>query len=112
MSFDMRYPNRKDWRQPYHGCMAWDAGCRPHGGCPWCEAGRKHAAIRRAPADADDQVRAAFEGLSWYDLEELASIQRELYGDYDEDYAWLQDGLDDWDYTDEHYADYYEGRIL
>ena len=58
----MRYPNRKDWREPYRGAKAVDAACRNHGGCPYCEEGRAFAALRRTPADADSQVMAAFTG--------------------------------------------------
>ena len=87
MAFDTRYPNRKDWRKPYRGgqashytgldlglpgtAKAVDASCRNHGGCPWCEAGKAFAALRRTPADADAQVEAALLGLSFNEMEEL-----------------------------------------
>ena len=93
MSFDMRYPNRKDWRKPYYGAKAVDATCRNHGTCPYCESGRKHAAIRRAPADADDQIRDAFYGLSWRDLQEIKAGQENDEYEFDDldDYLWMQD---------------------
>lgn len=40
MSFDNRYPNRKDHRQPYRGSKSFDRSCRNHGGCPYCEGNR------------------------------------------------------------------------
>ena len=44
MSFDNKsYPNRKDHRRPYlRGSKRFDRSCRNHGGCPYCERGRKH----------------------------------------------------------------------
>lgn len=42
MSFDKNYPNRKDWRKPYRKSKAFDASCRPHGTCGWCQGNRQH----------------------------------------------------------------------
>lgn len=42
MPFDTDYPNRKDRRKPYRKSAAFDRSCRPHGGCPYCERGRRH----------------------------------------------------------------------
>ena len=78
MSFDMRYPNRKDWREPYRGAKAVDAACRNHGGCPYCEEGRAFAALRRTPADADSQVMAAFTGRC-FNEEFEDGVQESLY---------------------------------
>jgi hypothetical protein len=39
MGFHKQYPNRKDWRKPSTRVFR---DCRPHGGCPWCEASRRH----------------------------------------------------------------------
>jgi hypothetical protein len=47
MSFDNHYPNRKDWRKPYHRSRAFDRTCRPGGSCPWCHGGRLHKHKRR-----------------------------------------------------------------
>lgn len=61
MSFDKHYPNRKDRRKPYRRRGKYDASCRPHGGCPWCERDRLHRHERHAPADEADQFRDAAE---------------------------------------------------
>lgn len=36
-------------RRPFRGSRAVDSTCRSHGGCPWCEKGRKHKNERRDP---------------------------------------------------------------
>lgn len=41
MSFDTRYPNRKDHRAPYYGSKAFDRSCRCNGGCPYCAGSRQ-----------------------------------------------------------------------
>lgn len=46
MSFDKRYPNRKDWRKPYKGSARFDRSCRPGGGCGWCLKNRTYRAQR------------------------------------------------------------------
>lgn len=46
MSFDKRYPNRKDRRKPYKGSKAFDRSCRNHGGCGYCVDNRTVAAKR------------------------------------------------------------------
>lgn len=50
MSFENDYPNRKDWRKPYHGSKAVDATCRPGGDCPYCNRGRQHKHKRQLAA--------------------------------------------------------------
>jgi hypothetical protein len=47
MPFDKRYPNRKDWRKPYHGSKRFDASCRPGGDCPYCQSNRNIRNKRR-----------------------------------------------------------------
>lgn len=42
MSLDKAIEHGKEHRKPYTGCEAIDRSCRPHGGCPWCEANRKY----------------------------------------------------------------------
>ena len=54
MSFDNRYPNRKDWRRPYTKSKRFDRSCRCHGGCPWCERNRKYTDIKRRQHANDD----------------------------------------------------------
>lgn len=47
MSFDTKYPNRKDIRKQYHGRGKHDGSCRPHGGCSYCEKSRLHSTLKR-----------------------------------------------------------------
>ena len=47
MAFDKDYPNRKDKRRRYYGSEAFDASCRPHGSCPWCQGNREHKHKKR-----------------------------------------------------------------
>ena len=56
MSFDNYYPNRKDWRKPYHGCQAFDRSCRPHGGDTYDVGNRLHAS-QRAECAAEDSLK-------------------------------------------------------
>lgn len=39
------------------GSKRFDKTCRNHGGCPWCENGRKHKHDRRAPAKCEHEVK-------------------------------------------------------
>lgn len=32
----------KERRKPFKGAKVFDITCRNHGGCPWCESGRRH----------------------------------------------------------------------
>lgn len=50
MSFDNRYPNRKDRRAPYRRSARFDRSCRPGGSCGWCRGNRTIAAQRAAAA--------------------------------------------------------------
>jgi hypothetical protein len=56
VAFHKHYPNRKDWLGRYYGSQRFDTSCRPHGGCPYCESGRRVRADRQR-ADAKDQMR-------------------------------------------------------
>jgi hypothetical protein len=40
MSLDKAIEYGKEKRRPYYKSQAFDATCRPHGGCPWCERAR------------------------------------------------------------------------
>ena len=51
-----RQLNRKSHRQPYRGSRAFDASCRCHGGCPYCEEGKQHQDRRERQA-ATEQIR-------------------------------------------------------
>ena len=46
----MAYKTRKDWRQPYRRSRVFDASCRNHGSCPWCEGNRTIGDKKRRPA--------------------------------------------------------------
>jgi hypothetical protein len=50
-------------RQPYSGAKRFDASCRCHGGCSWCEGDRLHSRRVRAQA-ADEQMAEFLEGRS------------------------------------------------
>lgn len=49
MSLDTAIEHGKEKRKPYRKSKAVDASCRNHGGCPWCQNGRKHSDKRREP---------------------------------------------------------------
>ena len=40
MSLDKAIRHGKEKRKPYRKAKAFDASCRNHGGCPWCESSR------------------------------------------------------------------------
>lgn len=46
MSFDKKYPNRKDQRKPYYGSKACDRSCRPGGDCPYCAKNRLYKKLK------------------------------------------------------------------
>ena len=46
MALDKAIKSGKEHRKPYYKyCEQIDPSCRNHGGCPWCEANRKHKFI-------------------------------------------------------------------
>ena len=50
MSLDKAIAHGKEKRKPYRGSKKWDVSCRNHGGCGYCQKGRKHRDNRRQPA--------------------------------------------------------------
>lgn len=60
MSLEKAIEHGKEKRKEYHGSKAFDATCRSHGGCPYCESGRKHK-LRVADVDFAEQVDLAME---------------------------------------------------
>lgn len=50
MSFDKKYPNRKDKRKPYRKSKAFDRSCRNHGTCGYCKNNRLHGTHKRLAA--------------------------------------------------------------
>jgi len=51
MSLDKAIEHKKEHRKQYRGAKAVDKSCRNHGGCPHCEARRKHKYLRQMPAE-------------------------------------------------------------
>jgi hypothetical protein len=59
VSLDKAIAHGKEHRKPYHGSKAFDASCRSHGDCPWCQKKRKHKTeIAKARAPLDDESEA------------------------------------------------------
>lgn len=56
MSLDKAIKYCKEHRKQYFGAGAWDATCRPNGGCPWCEDNRTHQ-DKKARGAADEQLK-------------------------------------------------------
>lgn len=50
-------------KRPYTKSRRFDASCRCHGGCPWCESNRAHA-TRRRRLTADEQLQNEVEERS------------------------------------------------
>lgn len=42
MSLEKAIKSGEEHRKPYYRSKAIDPACRSHGGCSWCEGGRKH----------------------------------------------------------------------
>ncbi len=64
MSLEKAIKHKKEYRKPYFKlCEQIDPSCRNHGGCPWCEANRKHKFITRE--------RKAKEDLKEYEEEDI-----------------------------------------
>ena len=55
MPLDKAIASGKEHRKPYRGAQAVDASCRPHGGCPHCEAGREHKDEKRKPLEVEEE---------------------------------------------------------
>jgi len=58
MSLDKAIEHKKEHRKQYHGAKAVDKTCRNHGGCPHCEAGRKHKYLRQMPAEDMEAIES------------------------------------------------------
>ncbi len=54
MSFDKKYPNRKDQRKDYRDSKKFDSTCRNHGSCPYCQQNRTFS-DKKNRSFADDQ---------------------------------------------------------
>lgn len=59
MSFDKKYPKRKDWRKPYRKSKRFDRTCRNHGSCPWCENNRTYSKRKHEDTGKDHLSWAA-----------------------------------------------------
>jgi len=71
----------RTYRRSYTGSKRFDASCRSHGGCPYCEDGRKHNDRRHIPADEERQIENGYLG---YDPEEMEEIEA-ILADYELD---------------------------
>lgn len=60
MSLDKAIASGKEKRKPRRKSAAFDASCRPHGGCPFCLGNRRHQRAKQEAA-ADDSVDDAIE---------------------------------------------------
>jgi hypothetical protein len=47
MSFDKKYPRRKDDRKEYRGSKSFDKSCRNHGNCSYCQNNRIYSTVKR-----------------------------------------------------------------
>jgi hypothetical protein len=47
MSFDYKYPNRKDWRKPHRRAKAVSHQCRNNGKCSYCKGNRTYSSNKR-----------------------------------------------------------------
>jgi hypothetical protein len=57
MSLEKAIKHGKEKRKNYYGSQAFDHGCRPHGGCPYCENNRKFSdQVDRIKADKWEQI--------------------------------------------------------
>lgn len=55
MSLDKSIQHGKERRKPYRGAKAIDPTCRNHGGCPVCEANRKHKFRDKHPREDSEE---------------------------------------------------------
>ena len=55
MSLDKAVAHGKEHRKPYTGSQKYFSSCRNHGGCPWCEANRRHKFRDKHPKEEEDE---------------------------------------------------------
>ena len=72
----------RTYRRAYTGSKSFDATCRSHGGCPYCENERQHNDRRRQAADEKRQLRNGYLG---YDPEEMDELNAILQNAFDDD---------------------------
>jgi hypothetical protein len=98
MSLDNAVKHGKEHRKPWYRSARYDAGCRPNGGCDWCEGNRLYHVkmIRERAADDlkfDNPTRPEF----WNDPQLSADVSAHTHmtdQEYD-DYLAYKYG-DDW----------------
>jgi len=58
MSLDKAIKHGKEKRKPYRKAKAFDASCRNHGGCPWCESSRtrKSKILKEKMEESDGNI--------------------------------------------------------
>lgn len=44
-------------REDYRKSRVFDVTCRNHGGCSWCEQGRRHVSLKRAGFGSHKRIR-------------------------------------------------------
>lgn len=71
MALDKAIQSGKEHRKPYFKyCEQIDPSCRNHGGCPWCEANRKHRFIAHERASEQELKEYFFEEYFFEEDEE------------------------------------------
>lgn len=53
MSLHKAIDHGKEKRKHYRGSKDFDKSCRNHGGCPYCENGRRYRTLKRMPAQQE-----------------------------------------------------------
>ena len=77
----------RTYRRDYTGSKAFDATCRSHGGCPYCETGRQHRSCRHQAADEKRQIRNGYLGYDPEEMDEFIVEMRMMMDDENELYG-------------------------
>lgn len=62
MGLERAIEHGKEHRKPYRRSKAFDASCRNHGGCSWCESNRLHGQ-RCKELTAKEEMKDGGDGL-------------------------------------------------
>lgn len=104
MSLEKAVQYGKEKRKPYYNAGRFDYSCRPNGGCPHCEANRKHS-FKKASMKAS-KIEQENEYHGYYNIPDpedaMMSFEEELYKklgkhrfkaeqDYEESEDWTLD---------------------
>ena len=65
MGLEQAIKHKKEKRKPYYGPKAFDATCRNHGSCPWCEGNRLHKRMQEEERmkDIENEQKSANDNL-------------------------------------------------